>query len=314
MDKALRKSIIQTLSFFSLFKLPLTAVELHQRLFGFGKISYSHFLNYLKKTRDSGMISAQFGYYFLPGQQQTVQQRRRAVRVGRQKIKIAGRAVKKIRYLPYVKGVYVCNSVAMGVAVEESDVDLFIVVKPGRIWLTRAIIIFTMKIFRLRPGNDGGRDKICLSFFVDHNSLDFRKISIEDPDIYLIYWLEHLIPLYDPYNLRKDVIDANRWIKKYLHNSLSEFVYAGKYGVNDNVFSRWSKAIAQKLWSGRYGDMLEARAKVLQLAKIDNNPRLVGNRDGISVVIEDHMLKFHDNDRRRYFKKEWILACSKITV
>jgi hypothetical protein len=74
--------------------------------------------------------------------------------------------------------------------------------------------------------------------------------------------------------------------------------------VDDSGFSRGWRWFWERAWRGRYGDFLANQAKQIQLTKIKFH-RTARESANKGVIVNDQMLKFHEKDRREYYKKEW---------
>ena len=140
-DNNLEKNIIQTLAYFDIFDYPLTKEELYQYVLNTNsvnvKIPYTNFLCLLDKLKGQNVFSYNNGYYFLNNRNDIIDSRQKTIRILEEKMKIAKKGIRKIRYVPFVKAVFVCNTVASGFVTEESDIDLFIIVRKNRLWLAR---------------------------------------------------------------------------------------------------------------------------------------------------------------------------------
>lgn len=301
----LSQSIFRTLSYFDNFNLPLTAEELYKYLWQPPFISLEQFYAELEKL--SAPLDFQSGFYFLAGKDNLVEERRKMAVASQQRLAAAQKAINKLRYLPFISAVFVCNNVAFETASADSDIDVFIVVKPGRIWLTRFLATLVLSLFGLRRYKNKITNKICLSFYATADNLDFRKIAIAESDIYLLYWLCFLTPILDRENARQKIWEANRaWIKKFLPNVAELPASPTSCQALDSRFSRVIKNILEKFWRGAYGDLIENQAKGLQLVKMKMNLHSAQNEQDTRVIINDQMLKFHENDRRLFYHEQWL--------
>ncbi len=305
MTDQLQKSILQTLAFWDMFEQPLTKEELYRDLFSIDliarKLDYFEFIQQLEHLEQ---IRHKDGFYFLLGRENIVDVRQARVKLIEQKLKIARLGIKKLAKVPFVRAVFVCNTVAMGLADEDSDIDVFIIVKKSRIWLARFGCILILNLFRLRRTKKKIKNKICLSFYVADDCLDLEKIAIKD-DVYLIYWLDNLIPIYDPDNLHQSVLQANKWVGKHLPHGMREYI---ETHCNASVPQK-IKTFFEKLWGSRYGYLLEKQAKGIQQAKMKKNYTSVQNKHDTRVIISDSMLKFHETDRREEYREQWCKRC-----
>lgn len=103
-----------------------------------------------------------------------------------------------IQWIPGLRMVAVSNSLAMYATHEESDIDLFIITAPKRLWIVRTLVLITATLLgvRAKPGNEAGR--FCFPFFMTEKNLNLKEIAIEN-DIYLAYWIRTLKPVYNQY-------------------------------------------------------------------------------------------------------------------
>lgn len=316
MQENFKKSILQTLAYFDIFDHPLTQEELFRFLYKNNldlSLNYTDFLLELDKLCDLvGLVERNQGFYFLSGHRSIVQSRQSRVKLVEEKMKIAIRGIKKISRVPFVKAVFVCNTLGYGVVEENSDIDVFIVVKKGRLFIARALATLYLSFVRMRRTKKRIKNKICLSFYIADDNLNLAKTAIEN-DIYLIYWLDTLIPVYDPQNFYQSITNSNQWVNKYLINGLNNYSSNNLWKVEDGKKIKIIKNFLEKVWVGTYGDIIEKQAKEMQLAKMKMNLNSLQNEDDTRVVVSDEMLKFHENDRREEYKKLWQEKCSKIS-
>lgn len=220
------------------------------------------------------------------------------------KLKIARRATKLIRSAPFSRAIFACNSVGAGAATADSDIDFFIITAPGRIWIVRLFTNLILRLFGLRTYGDRRANKVCLSFYVDFNHLNFSPWRVADDDIYLAYWLYQLTALYDPDNYYQRLLSANGWTKEFLPQAAK---LAGNFAAGK--ITRWGaawKKIWEKMWSKTYGDLLERQAKALQRQKLKLSLKEAAARGNGAVVIEDGIIKLHENDRRTEYREKWL--------
>ncbi|MCX6742640.1 MAG: hypothetical protein NT116_00200 [Candidatus Parcubacteria bacterium] len=256
-------------------------------------------------------ITTKSGFYFLKnppsrkatadlGREELIKIRQERYNLAEKKFKIARRAVKIFKFLPFVKMVSVCNSLAYSNAKADSDIDLFIITSPGRIWLTRLFIIGIIWLLGLRPHEGKATDKICLSYYITTENLDLSGTRILDIDVHLIFWLSTFWKIYDRDNYFTKFYQANSWLKKYLPN-WQQPQYGLRRLVADNNFNKTIYKILEFAEQGQIGAFFDSLAKKLQLKYMSQQKKdlaVVGDK---SVIISDTILKFHLNDRRRQY-------------
>lgn len=222
----------------------------------------------------------------------------------------ARKYIKILQIVPFVKMVCVCNNLAFGLADEESDIDLFVVAKTGRLFIVRIFITLIFNFLGVRRHGDKIHHRFCLSFFVDDNALDLSKIAI-DNDIYLAYWLKSQMPfINDGVSLR--LLKENDWAKKYFENENDFFIRTREIMPVYKRFDAW-KRVFKFILSGIFGDMIEKILKNWQMKRAIKKVKKVP--DAAGIIVSGHMLKFHNTDMREYFRNLWIkkYGNSKIT-
>lgn len=313
------KAIIETLAWFDVFDTPLTKEEVGKWLWGVRitdpPATRSEALRagntdvqiteVLQEMTARDQIGSSQGFYFLPGRGETVEKRQLSVPIIDKKMDIAKKAAKKLRWIPFFRAMFVCNTVASSSASHCSDIDVFIVIRKGRLWLTRLLITLTLTFFRLRRNKKHVANKICLSFYVTDAHLDLSDVTIDAPDIYMAYWIDQLIPVYDPDNVREEIMKQNTWAKELIPNAFQKFVLHPRWRVEDGAIAKRIKRMFEAVWKGGYGNLLEKQAKGAQEKKMAMNFSSIKDEPDSRVVIDDTMLKFHENDRRAKFREEW---------
>lgn len=329
MENDLKQSILKTLAYFDVFGYPLTKEELWRLRYGYTdnpdlRMTYADFIRALDGSGSlHGVAERSSGFYFLPGREENVATRQRAVKWFEEKMKIAKRAIKKLRWVPFLRAVFVCNTLAGPGLEKGSDIDVFVVVRKGRLWLARLLATIVLSLFGLRRTKKIFKDRVCLSFYVTDDNLNLSKIALDEDlsgaasaksDIYLMYWLAQLIPIYDPDNLHTSIQRANQWVKKYLPNAFVPYELSERLRVSDSVVSKFVKGLLERMWSGSYGDLMEKQAREAQKARMKMNYASVQNEPDTRVIVSEQMLKFHENDRRKEYRERWREKCKKYVI
>lgn len=206
-----------------------------------------------------------------------------------------------LQIVPFVEMVCVCNNLSFNKVDEKSDIDLFVVAKSGRLFIVRSFITFLSHIFGVRRHKDKVSGRFCLSFFVDEEAMDLSKIAIEH-DIYLAYWIKSVIPLIDDNNFADKFLMQNLWAKEYFEN-LSDFYIRCDQVLEKGVISKFFNKLFSKIFSGNFGDFIENRLKGWQMKRSVKKSKSLPDVTGITIT--DHILKFHNLDRRREYKNTW---------
>lgn len=288
------QSIFRILAYMAYTKFPLTALEIWKWC-DCESLSLHDVMTTLTESswlREHGV--QEFEGFFAIGDAE-VWRRERVTRTtdALRKSRRAATFVRFAAWLPWVRMVAVCNSLAQSFTNMESDIDLFIVTKPDRLWSTRFVLTGVLALLRLRPG-EAKRDPICLSFFIDSEHVDLAPVKIGADDPYLLMWTATLAPILDRDNVMTKLRATNRWIRPALPKShrvcrASAYAVGGRFALPDIGFV---ESFAERLQRARFPRMLRERM----------------NRD-TRIVVTNGMLKFHENDRREAIRDAHLALC-----
>jgi len=318
MTDSLEQKILNTLAWFDIFFMPLTKEETYRHLLHtdadtqIPMASLDEIARMLNTMAERYMIGHKHGLYFLPRRDALVGVRQRNMLIVEKKMKIAVRGARLMRWIPFVDAVFVCNTVASGTADIESDIDLFVVIRDQRLWLARLLVVGLLSVFRLRRVGTHISDRLCLSFFVTDAHLDLTDTRIDERDVYLAYWIDQLVPVYDPMNVDARIRAGNGWIRTMIPNAVHSVQTLHRWRVNDWKPQLLLKHFFERAWASGYGDTLEQQAKLIQKKKMERNRGSKQHEQSTAVVISNTMLKFHEHDRRAYFRDEWKQVCANI--
>ena len=223
------------------------------------------------------------------------------------KLRRARKVAAYLRRLPWVRAVCLCNTTALGQARDESDLDFFIIAKAGAIWRTRFFSTLPFKLLGARPrvelgAQEGTRqtDPVCLSFFVTDDNLDLSNFMLPGDDPYFRYWFLSLLPLSDD-GILDEFWENNKIIRK-------RHPYAEKWMALDGeeLISKYKTLSKQSSW-------LENKLKEMQNKQFPNQIKQMANQD-TRVIINEHVLKFHVDDRREEFRQKYFDICKEYGV
>lgn len=284
-----QEAVLKTVIFFDLFSYPLTNWEIWQYL----KLEIS--LGVLESAVTdlvlAGSLEQKDGFYFLPGRAEIIEVRRERYNFANYKIKLANRATKLFKWLPSVKLVAVANLIGHHNLRNESDVDIFIVSSPNRLWLTRLFCTGLMKITRQRPTKECKRNKMCLSFYAAADGLAMESLRFKPSDPYFDHWFLGLYPIYDNDKYLAYMRFKNPWLKNSFPNSLLL-----RENFPDNYFSK--NLLDKILYYG--ANILNTWSKKIQVAIMPKILKDLANKD-TGVVLNDHILRFYLKDKRQEF-------------
>lgn len=199
--------------------------------------------------------------------------------------------------IPFIEQIFLCNSISFNALDENSDIDLFIIAKPWRIRTVkfRSMILFALKWAKRLWKRT--RKKICLSFFITSEAQNLYPISLSSLDVYLAYWIAHLVLIYQPNEeVNNSFFESNKWVKWILPNYQEKQTIS--LWIKPFTWNTKFKNIIETLGNWFLWNLFERIIKHIQRAIIHLKRMLnpVLNKD---VIISDTMLKFHQDIREK---------------
>lgn len=310
----LEQAILATVVYFDMFDYPLTASEIWQELYVEG-MSYelrvtSYSLFDVRKCLESSeriksLAENKNGFYFLRGRENILRIRHQRYLIGQPKWRRACWLTRILRLVPFIRLVAVCNKIAYDNADDNSDIDLFIITKPGRIWTARMLVTTITSLSGIRRHSDKIKDRVCLSFYVTERALDLKKLSHLSPDTHFMYWTTQIAPIFKVDKTAADFWTANSWLKKYLPNFIPYRGVDYQRHITDNKLTSFGREISEKILRGGLGNVLERKLKKLQLKKMSAKTNSARWEDNTNVVVSDDVLKFHERDAREKLRRKF---------
>lgn len=230
-------------------------------------------------VRDGRIICAN-GLYTLPGSTSLIQERQRRNRISTEKLQKMSRAVRLLRYMPFVRMVWVTGRLAMKNAVDTSDWDVLIILKKNHIWTGRFAITILTQIMGLRRTDAHHADHLCLNYWITTESM---MISLDDR--YSAHEYMTARPLFASIN-PEAFLHANSWIKKFRPN-FDTTILSSPYRVHD---TQWTHVVRRSIESILQSISLEHFLKKMQRSKIMHNPKTF--QKGSMIIANDDELVF----------------------
>ena len=272
----MNRPVTKTLLYSDLFDYPLTFDQLHKYLITSKKISKKKVKN--MAIEEKKLVSKKSGFYFLKNREDLVLLREKREKESAKKIKYGLKKTGILKYIPGIKFLGISGSLSLNNASPADDIDLFIISEKNKIWLTRLIAVFLLKIQGVyRDRNETNpSNKLCLNMIIDENNLLFPKSR---QDIYTAHEIAQVLPVYDRKNTYTAFIKTNKWIRKYLANFEPENIKEEKI----NMFPQFLWELAGLFWAEKFAKFIHQ--KYMRKQK---------NRE----TIKDGFLAFHPNDSR----------------
>lgn len=204
---SLEVAIVQAVAYSDIFDYPLTAIEIHRYL-----MEAPATLDEISRILTGGRLVPRFlssceGFFSIPGREEIVETRRQRSEQSREVWKRAFRFGRIIASLPFVRMVAVTGELAMDNVGPHSDIDYFIVTEPGRLWLTRLMVIAVVRC----AGTRG--PEICPNYLLSSEALE-----LDDRNMYTAHEVAQMVPIAGLEMYRR-LRDLNPWVLDYLPNA-----------------------------------------------------------------------------------------------
>ena len=205
-----------------------------------------------------------------------------------------------IKWIPWLKMIWIWNSISMNYSTKNSDIDLLIVTSPNRIWFVRIIITLIFSILWIRKTKNKHAWRFCLSFFATTNWLNFWKFAIKN-DIYLYFWIIYFKPILNYDNTYDFFLEKNSsW------TDFSEYSNIIENNKNYIIF-RWNKkeqkcTLKEVPLECSFPTFLNKLFKFFFLSKTLRHFEKIWKP--FWVIITNNLLKFHNNDLRKKIRNE----------
>ncbi len=295
----LESAIIRTLVYYDLFDYPLTVEELWRWLYPATPlqlpISQADIETALVSDSIKHRIQRSGAYVLLTGREALVTIRQQRHEFGKKKWRRALTGAQFLEIVPFVKLVAVSNTLAIDNAKVTSDIDYVIVTSPGFIWLTRLMVTGVISLLGLRRHDAKIQDRICLSFYVSREAMNFEKIAAIPDDPHRLFLTAQIVPLMNDDETYQSFRTANSWVNNRLPNAW-EWAWEQRI-IQPNKLYRSLKHSFESFFSTGIGQMFEGLARDRQLKKMAGNINSRAKELTHDVIINEDMLKFHENNR-----------------
>ncbi len=187
------------------------------------------------------------------------------------------------RFVPFIEFVVATGSMAVGNVTENSDFDVLVSVKGGRMFTARYALNLLFSILgrrRLKDSEEPQKDKLCFNHFVTEPTWAIRPINSYSTTI-----AKNWVPIWG------DKAELGRFFARNSRNGMDLAAHIYDLRFNDSKKSFLAKA-AEKFLAGKTGDFWESNiAGAIAKRRLR---RYVAARLGSGrSVVNDHELEFH---------------------
>lgn len=150
----------------------------------------------------------------------------------------AHRWAKFFKLVPAIKSIAVVNSVAIGHPHEESDIDLFIITSPNRIFLTKGFLMYFLKLVKQLEDQHASAGKFSLGMFLTTKGAKLEKdmMKVNEPD--LVFRMITAKPIYGSdvwYSILKNDPYMNEKLPNYVWPKMPMRIYGAGFRFLDQL-------------------------------------------------------------------------------
>lgn len=297
----LAERIHNTLRFFDLQQLPLTAREIHRYLItdlktlreriddnyelqdsdpqpGISPVHFDTILTQLRVLVFEKTISERNGFYCLAGRENIIDDRQQDYLLGLQREKLLSKYIWPIKHLPFVRSVVLLGSQAMGKQKPGSDIDLFVITDEKYMATARSFLTMYFQLVGLRRHGKKTANRFCLNHYIAGP----RELA-EDRNLYTAFEYVKFRPLVYG-SVFREFLNKNKWVNIFFPHA----------HVRQNKFSQVTSTSLQKflekLYLNKVGLWFEQRLINAQLKRINKEEFNISNTEELS---------FHPNNRKQ---------------
>lgn len=251
---------------------------------------------------DSRIVCAD-GAYVLQDREQLIETRKQKYNYTDAKWQHAKPFIRLLSFMPFVRGIWLCNSMGWNNARRLSDIDLVIIAEDRHVWTARFFTAALMKLLRQRPGEQHAAKALCLSMYISNAHLNIEDSRLSPTsiggDIYFDFWCTQLYPVMDRNDLYRRFCTENQW----LSNTFADIAWTEPVPHRQLNWKSWQKNLQRAfeffMWP------FEQILKRWQFRIMPQALRDLANQD-TRVRLNDSVLKFHTHDTRQEIHQRFV--------
>lgn len=288
--------VLATLCFWAALARPATLLEIHQWLVFSRTQTNSVSLGQVQVALDelilAGVVHTQFGFYLLASCplewcERRIEQEKETV----QKYRKFLPALWWFQAVPFVRAVLASGSLALETCTPQSDWDVFVVARSGRLYTARmGLTVVAWLLGRLRTKHSVVvRDLFCLNHYVADEALELGHHSL-----YVAHVLGRLVPAYDlpaqagPHGHANNLWQANSWTHAMVPGADGPPPQHQLRSVRDSFLLKCVRRMAEWVLGGALGDTLERFVMHVQVRRIVRGSSFGGRIQATLTEIEFH--------------------------
>ena len=201
----IEEEILKTLLYSDIFDYPLTKEE----ILTFSKLKKFQIDVALTTLIETGQINTKQGYYFLDGRKNIVTIRKKRKVYSSLLWNQVAWTTFLLSKLPFIRMLTITGSLAVNNARSKNDdIDLFIVTKKNRLWISRILVVLFMLFAKKK------NVFLCPNYLITE---DEKNLEISSKNIYTARELVNMVPVFN-HKLYLEFMRKNNWISEFFPN------------------------------------------------------------------------------------------------
>lgn len=299
-----RNAVLATLVYYDALGIPLTAVEVFRNLINAKRLepnvetvqdsTLHDVMQELEHLTKNGRVREVNGFYVMSDRSENwyVQHNERE-KITAQKWKKLLRYAFWFQAVPYVRTLFVSGSLALNNSDVESDFDVLVITRAGRIYTCRLLLSALASFMLARRTRDDATapDKFCFNHYIT-----LADLTMKHQSMYTAHTYTHLIPIFDLRDMAAKFFRDNIWVNAYVFQAQPSLEFVRR-SVHRNKFLQGIARGIEYILDTWVGGWVERAAARYQRRRIGHNP--VTHSPHGRITYTDQELEFHPHSIER---------------
>lgn len=204
--------------------------------------------------------------------------------------------LKSIAKFPFIRSVVLINSLGFGTAHTNSDIDLMIICKKGRIAITRDLIKLWFRFIKKQKKGKAGR--LAFDLWLDEDGLNISDFRLPAEDIFFDFWLANFTPVFDEVDYFQKFVTKNKTFKLFPNYKVPQKKLFELSAREIKAKKQLEKILESKPFA-KVIDMSQQKM-LARLAKYEQKMQGKG-----AIVVSPNRLRFNIPDKRTQIQREF---------
>ncbi|MCK5080598.1 MAG: hypothetical protein KAQ63_00400 [Candidatus Moranbacteria bacterium] len=239
----------------------------------------------LKSLLEKRKIVNKKGFWGIKDRKKLANQRIIYQKNSLRKIRKLRKWVNIVKYLPFIRGIFITGTLALQTSSKKSDWDVLIIMKKNRIWLGRLILTAVLLVIGQKRTKNKIEDRFCLNHYLTEGYL-----IPESRNEYTACEFGFVAPVLNE-QLFNDFMRLNwNWLRRFSPNFEVGDSLEGGFLVDENRAKKARRLFEISLEVFGIADFFNRVCKKWMVERIEKNPETF--KEGAVVIYNDGELAF----------------------